>query len=248
MSMPSSERSVVRSWLTPRAGVEGVGVLEEPHLEVGREGRQGHRSARPDGSGHAGQHHPVRVDGSRTGPSVPGRIVGADQAERALAERDRGIELAVEGQRRGRRGAGRWRHRDPRQPPRRGPARRTAREMSTPTISMPRSRQGQRVAPRSAADVEHPVHRAPGRAASIRNSTSLRGAPGERVAEVGGPRWSASGSNQWSGASSVTAAGSDAAHPRRGDPLPVLAPLCRTCHRSTRTSARRTSRSGARRA
>ena len=137
-STPCSSLRVVRSWLTPAIGVEGVGVLEEAHLEVGGEGGDGQRGRPGAPPGPC----PARMppSGSSRRPRGRVRCAGPDlgcagEAERALAQRDDRVELGVEGQVAGVERARRWRRAG-----RRWRASSTKRcEMSTPTTSMPRS-------------------------------------------------------------------------------------------------------------
>jgi len=68
-------------------GVEAVGVLQPTDLEVGREGGHRRHPARPQRPGDPGQHVAVAVER---------RPWAAGQPERALAQRNGGVELAIE--------------------------------------------------------------------------------------------------------------------------------------------------------
>lgn len=70
-------------------GIEGVDVFKPANLEIGRKGRNRNTAAGPKGSGHAVEHDAVGVGTNRS--CSPGEAKGT------LAERDHGIELAVEG-------------------------------------------------------------------------------------------------------------------------------------------------------
>ena len=170
----------VRSWLTPRVGVEGV--VCPRGTAPGSRRRTRTRARRPPGRTARAMPASTTPSGSpidaadavrRPGPHRRGRTrPGTARSRRRTRRRTAGARASSRSKvTPGRRVAPR-------------PGRRTAARCRRRRTSMPRAAEGVGVAARAAADVEHPLAGLEPERVD-RNSTSFVGALGERVAQVG---------------------------------------------------------------